>query len=374
VELGLHQLKIRMPGFRTFLYESFPVEANRTVTINAILEAGGIEQIVEVTATAETTLTKDAPLRGGSLSGSELIRLPFAYGERFWAASHPGVILPANSYTFTMDWGFSVNGQRPRGNNFMLDGTDNNDIAFGGTAQTFNILDAIQESSVQTGNFGVEFGRAGGGVFNIITRSGTNQFHGTLNWRLLSQAFNSMDNQTKLNAKPGEKPKKPVFTENIYGFTIGGPIVKDRTFFFGGFQQDTFRQTANIYPKIPTEEAVTKLRAVFPDNPRLDFYLNEMGDIRGYANPRDFNLGRDPTTGVERGTVQFAESSFSLPRGTDRPQWIIAWITTCRKSNAYHFATPTPLFLLPLPPSHSRDITVRSKSATRIFYSPTILR
>ena len=71
---------------------------------------------------------------------------------------------------------FSVNGQRVRGNNYLLDGTENNDIAFTGVAQPFNIADAVEEVSVQTGNFGVEFGRAGGGVFNVVTKSGTNSF------------------------------------------------------------------------------------------------------------------------------------------------------------------------------------------------------
>jgi hypothetical protein len=82
---------------------------------------------------------------------------------------------------------FSINGQRVRGNNFLLDGTENNDIAFTGVAQPLNIAEAVQEVSVQTGNFGVEFGRAGGGVFNVVTKSGTNQVHGTLLWRYQPQ-------------------------------------------------------------------------------------------------------------------------------------------------------------------------------------------
>ena len=76
--------------------------------------------------------------------------------------------------------GFSINGQRPRGNNYMLDGTENNEVLFSGEEQVFTIADAVEEVSVQTGNFGVEFGRAGGGVFNVVTKSGTNNLHGTL--------------------------------------------------------------------------------------------------------------------------------------------------------------------------------------------------
>src|SRR5439155_10461992 len=138
----------------------------------------------------------------------------------------PGVIRPSG--TVALDPGgeavaFSVNGQRMRGNNFLLDGTDNNDIAFTGIAQPFNIADAVEEVSAQTGNFSVEFGRAAGAVLNVITRSGTNSLHGTLSWRYQSQRFNSVSNVAKLNRTP-----KSVFVHNVPGFTAGGPIRKDK--------------------------------------------------------------------------------------------------------------------------------------------------
>ncbi|MBN2321569.1 MAG: hypothetical protein JXR49_21000 [Acidobacteria bacterium] len=186
----------------------FPVEANRTVTIDATLEVGDIESAVEVSEDPiETYLVRDAPLRGGTLAGSELLRIPYGWLDTFFAGSYVGVVYSSNTY-FTEGGDFAVNGQRPRGNNFMLDGTDNNDVSFGGKSQNFMIIDAVQESSVQTGNFGVEFGRAGGGVFNLITRSGTNEFHGTLSWRFLSQAFDSMDNLRKLNTPAGGLPSR----------------------------------------------------------------------------------------------------------------------------------------------------------------------
>src|SRR5206468_11282536 len=126
---------------------------------------------------------------------------------------------------------FSVNGQRFRANNYLLDSTENNDIAFSGIAQPFNIADAVEEVSVQTSNFGVEFGRAGGGIFNVVTKSGTNNLHGTLLWRYQSQRFNSVSNLDKLNGIP-----QSVFSNNIFGFTAGGPVRKNRTFYFIGFQ------------------------------------------------------------------------------------------------------------------------------------------
>src|SRR5207244_4949474 len=167
---------------------------------------------------------------------------------------------------------FSINGQRPRGNNYLLDGTENNDSFVSGEEQVFAIADAVQEVSVQTGNFGVEFGRAGGGVFNVVTKSGTNSLHGTLLWRYQSQRFNSVSNQDRLNGIP-----QSVFSHNVAGFTAGGPVRKNKTFFFAGFQQDNNHSTANQPVQIPTADAVTRLLSLFPHNASLDLYLGPLG-------------------------------------------------------------------------------------------------
>src|SRR5207245_1703429 len=170
---------------------------------------------------------RDLPLTG--LNPLSLARtLPGATeasGSRVWGGGTP---TGGNN-----GGGFSVNGQRPRGNNFMLDGTENNDVWLSGAEQVFAIADAVEEVSVQTGNFGVEFGRAGGGVFNVVTKSGTNNLHGTLLWRYQSQRFNSISNLDRLTGVP-----QSVFANNIFGFTAGGTVRQSRTFFFAGFQQN----------------------------------------------------------------------------------------------------------------------------------------
>lgn len=175
--------------------------------------------------------------------------------------------------------GFSINGQRPRGNNYLLDGTDNNEIFLSGEEQVFTIADAVEEVSVQTGNFSVEFGRAGG-VFNVVTKSGTNTLHGTLLWRYQSQRFDSISNLDRLNGIP-----QSVFSHNVFGFTAGGPVRKDRTFFFAGFQQDDNHSTADFPMQVPTADAVATLLALFPENPRLNLYIGALGNLRGTGNP-----------------------------------------------------------------------------------------
>jgi hypothetical protein len=94
-----------------------------------------------------------------------------------------------------------------------------------------------------------------------------------------------------------------VFSNNIYGFTVGGPVRKDRTFFFAGFQQNSLHSTANYPLQVPTADVVSRLRSLFPGNPRLDLYLDALGDFRGTGAPFYVQLGSDPRTGVDRGSV-----------------------------------------------------------------------
>src|SRR5207253_7929524 len=218
---------------------------------------------IEVSGESSEILIKDSPLRGGNFQTSEVRNLPLiaqnpislaralpgateASGSTIWGAGAGAASATANN-----GGGFSINGQRPRGNNYLLDGTENNDSFVSGEEQVFAIADAVEEVSVQTGNFGVEFGRAGGGVFNVVTKSGTNHLHGTLLWRFQSQRFNSISNLHRLTGIP-----QSVFSNNIYGFTAGGPVRKDRTFFFAGFQQNTLHSTANYPLRVPTAQGV----------------------------------------------------------------------------------------------------------------------
>ena len=116
--------------------------------------------------------------------------------------------------------------------------------------------------------------------------------------------------------------RQSVFSRNVYGFTAGGPVRKDKTFFFGGFQQDTFRSTANFPVVVPTEAAVSTLRSLFPSNPRLASYLGFLGGLRGTASPFPLQLGDDPVTGVNRGVVQFATAPLALSQSNEGPEWL----------------------------------------------------
>ncbi len=322
VDLGVYEMKVAHQGFRTYQASGISVEANRVVTLDPRLEVGTAETKIEVSADSSDALIKDSPLRGGNFQPREVRDLPLvSLNPLSLARTLPGVTDAAGSTVWTSTQngggGFSINGQRPRGNNYLLDGAENNEVWLTGAEQVFSIADAVEEVSVQTGNFGVEFGRAGGGVFNVVTKSGTNELHGTLLWRYQSQGFDSVSNLDKLTGIP-----KSVFSNNIYGFTAGGPVRKNKTFFFAGFQQNNRHSTANIPLQVPTADAVTRLRLLFPSNPRLDLYLGALGDLRGTGAPFPVMLGIDPQTGIDRGPVQFATGAYVLPQINDGPQWL----------------------------------------------------
>lgn len=325
VDLGVYDLTAAHPGFRTYSATAINVEANRVTTLDPRLELGAAETKIEVSAESSELLVKDSPLRGGNFQPREVRDLPLtalnplslartlpgateASGSRVWGGGTGGV---------SNGGGFSINGQRPRGNNYMLDGTENNEVWLSGEEQVFTIADAVEEVSVQTGNFGVEFGRAGGGVFNVVTKSGTNNLHGTLLWRYQSQRFDSVSNFNRLMGIP-----QSVFSNNVFGFTAGGPVRKNKTFFFAAFQQNNLHSTANFPMQVPTADAVARLRSLFPSNLRLDLYLGALGTLRGTGAPFNVALGLDPQTGIDRGSVQFATAAYVLPSINDGPQWL----------------------------------------------------
>jgi len=321
---GTYRVVVQKFAFRTVVKPDLELHVQDVIALNFSMEVGSVTQSVTVESGAP--LIQATPQRGGNFLSNEVREIPLvSLNPISLARTLPGVIDPAGSslYTTTLygDNGratlFAVNGARTRSNNYLLDSTENNDIQYTGVAQPFNMADAVEEVSVQTSNFGVEFGRAGGGVINVVTKSRTNSFHGTLLWRYQSQRFNSVSNIDKLTATP-----QSVLSRNVYGFTLGGPVQSGKTFFFAGFQQDTRRSTQNFSLVLPTEAAVNTLRLLFPANSRLDLYLNPLGSLRGSANPIPVLLGNDPITGVDRGVVQFASTPLSLPAFNSGPQWL----------------------------------------------------
>ncbi len=146
----------------------------------------------------------------------------------------------AGSLAWRASASFSANGQRPRDNNFMLDGVDNNETWLQ-TVVIFPSVDALDEFKLQTSTYSAEFGRSLGGVVNLQIKSGTNQLRGSGFEFHRNDAF---DANNFFNNRAGRA--KPDFKQNQFGGTLGGPVFKDKTFFFGDYQGHRETQGADV--------------------------------------------------------------------------------------------------------------------------------
>ena len=331
VDLGTYDVTVRASDFKAYIKRAIPIIANRITNVDAVLELGEQQSIVEVNASVGEILQKSDPVRGGNFGQREIVTLPLASNDPWsLAKTLPGVTFasgvttngsPSNLTNAGPAAQFAINGQRTRANSFLLDGTDNNDISIAGPAATFKDPDAFVEFSVQTGLFSAEFGRAGGGVLNLITKSGTNQFHGTGRWLFRSNALNALTNDERVAGL-----KKPaVFTNNIFGGTVGGAIRRDKTFFFASVLYDRFRATNNSSAfLIPTANGKARLRQLFPSgsNPRVDLYLAAWEGLNGLTNPANVALGLDPVTGADRGLIEFGRAGITFSNPEDTEQYI----------------------------------------------------
>lgn len=166
---------------------------------------------------------------------------------------------------------FSINGSRDRSNNYLLDGTDNNDPFFnnsafnqtgiGGAPASVLPIDAIQEFNLQS-NFNAEYGRNTGSVVNIVTRSGTNQLHGSAFEFLRNDLFDARNYFNRPIDDSGNHIPKSEFRNNQFGVSLGGPVIKDKTFFFGAYEGQRERVTSDFTFLVPTQQQITNAQAI----------------------------------------------------------------------------------------------------------------
>ncbi len=248
VRIGPYIVRASLQGFSTAEAKDVVVTVGARQRVDLVLQTGNITETVEVTG-ASKLLETDSSDRGQVITKEQIVNLPLN-GRNYadLALLSPGVRKSAISDS--RDASFNVHGLRSALNSFVLDGVDNN--SYGTSNQGFSNQvvqvspDALEEFKVQTNNFSAEYGRTGGAVINASFRSGTNQFTGSV-WE-----FHRND---ALNAVGFFKPSsgvKPKLNRNQYGFVAGGPIVRNRTFFFADYEG--FRQVSRAYTvaSIPT--------------------------------------------------------------------------------------------------------------------------
>lgn len=250
--IGSYKVAASIAGFKTASSSAFTLTVNARQRVDLALQVGEVTQSVEVTAAA-AALESDSSDRGQVITRAAIINLPLngrSYADLALLA--PGV---RRSTITNRDASFNVNGLRSALNNFMVDGVDNN--AYGTSNQGFSNQvvqlspDAVEEFKVQTNNFSAEYGRAGGAVINASVRGGTNQIHGAA-WEFLRN--------TKLNAVGFFRPStgvKPVLVQNQFGAAVGGPIQKDKMFFFADYEGFRRVERTLQFASIPTLEQRT---------------------------------------------------------------------------------------------------------------------
>lgn len=267
VKIGVYQVIVEANGFNKTVADKINATVNARQRVDLDLQVATATETVFVTDAANPLQTDSSEV-GQVIQRRQIVALPLngrSYANLALLA--PGV---RESHTNSSIGGggreaaFNVNGLRATMNNFLLDGIDNN--AYGTSNQSFSSQvvqvspDAIAEFKVQTNTYSAEFGRSGGAVINASYRSGTNDFHGAV-WEF--------HRNTVLNAVGFFKPigGKPPLIRNQFGFTFGGPIIKDRTFFFGDYEGFRQIQKNLVYSNIPTLAQRQGILAVNVRNP-----------------------------------------------------------------------------------------------------------
>ena len=233
---GTYEIRVTAMGFRTSIHKGITLTVGAQQVFDITMQVGEMSQTVEVTTEAPTVELTSSTL-SAQVTGATVRELPL--NGRSWtdlANLQPGVIA-AESHALNGDQnrGFgaqiSISGGRPQLNNYRMDGISINDYANGGPGSVLggNLgVDAIQEFSVLTSNYSAEYGKTAGGVVNAITRSGTNQLHGS--------AYEFIRNSAVDARNFFDGPSVPPFKRNQFGASAGGPIRKDKTFIFGDYE------------------------------------------------------------------------------------------------------------------------------------------
>lgn len=249
VDPGVYRVEVEQANFKKFLQNNVEVAINSTVRVDAKLETGGVTEVVEVESEAVQLKTDRADV-STQISSEQVEELPLSIDRNYQSILDvsPGV---TEAEEFGSGFGnpngslrSRVNGQNERYNNFQLDGTINNQTNVISQTAIVPPPEAIQVVDISTNSFDAEQGRGAGGVINVQIKSGTNKFRGSVWAYNTNSAFRAQNTLSTLEV--------PVTNLNQFGGVFGGPIVKNKTFFFGDYQMGRDRRGQNTILSVPT--------------------------------------------------------------------------------------------------------------------------
>ncbi|MGH9785290.1 MAG: carboxypeptidase regulatory-like domain-containing protein, partial [Terriglobia bacterium] len=298
--LGNYQVTAQLSGFQTSVRSGVVLTVGQEAVIDVTLQVGAVTQTVEVTGEAPLIELSNANL-GGLIDDQTIRDLPL--NARSWdnlALLQPGIVKygTATSGGFNSGSGvnkFSAAGARSYSNSFLLDGTDVNDSSNqtpGGSAGTNLGVEAIKEFKIVATTFSAEYGRATGAVVSAVTRTGTNEFHGSLFEFLRNSQFDARNFFDEGELGP--------FRRNQFGGAIGGPILRDRTFFFGnyeGLRQARSNTTLATVPTVAAKQGILRTRTVTVNPSVVPF-------LALYPDPQ--RVFTDPVTGQATDIGEFS--------------------------------------------------------------------
>jgi len=235
---GLYSVRFELEGFRTAVRENVELPVDLRTRLDVPMELGSQAETIEVTSIVSPLNTTDASL-GNVITARQVGELPLEARNVVGLLSlQAGAVYVPNT-TVDDPRNGAVSGARADQSNVTLDGVDVNDPQFG-TAYSSAVrmtLDALQEFRVTTSNFGAEAGRSSAAQVSLVTKSGTNEFHGSGYWAQRDTAWSSNEYFLKLSQlSQGQASKAPRLDKKIFGGALGGPVVRDRLFFFGNYE------------------------------------------------------------------------------------------------------------------------------------------
>jgi hypothetical protein len=290
---GDYTLKVELTGFRTFVHEKVTLRVDSMTTVDAALSLGSLSETVTVSEATPIVNTTDASV-GNTMSHDTIERLPVEGRNVVHLLSlQPGAVFIPTTNANTTDPRYgAVSGSRADQQNVTLDGIDVNDpqLQAAYTSAVRMTQEALQEFKVSTSNYGADAGRSSGAQVSLVTRSGTNQFDGSA-YGFIRRTQTSSDEYfhklAQLQADKTKKPKAPKLDKNIFGGALGGPVKRNRTFFFGnyeGLQESSETPVTRAVPSESFRDGVLMYQcAVASDCPG--------GSVQGFATSHPVKAG-----------------------------------------------------------------------------------
>ena len=263
--VGRYTITVEKTGFKKAVQKGINLSSNQVTEASIALELGSVSAIVEVEAGADLVQTQSSEINA-SFTGQVVNNLPLntlGGDVKEFAVFVPGTTTQQGG---VLGSGGSIGGTRPRFNGFNIDGVDDNRIDVNGPVQPV-IQESVAEFSLLTNQFSAEYGHSAGGIFNIITKSGTNNWHGSA-WEFnRNRNYDAADNLQKQRIENGSATDKDRFDYNRFGASMGGPVKHDKLFVFGAYEfQNEGLASSGASVVMPTSAGLAQLQALNPDS------------------------------------------------------------------------------------------------------------